>query len=72
VAPSFPRRSSCAGYEPRSGCGFSAWLHECKRGTREITKITVFKQNSDHGVGFMALAKLAHDKAREAGLGIEI
>jgi alanine dehydrogenase len=35
-------------------------------------EITVFKQNSDQGVGFMALAKLAHDKARAAGLGTEI
>jgi ornithine cyclodeaminase/alanine dehydrogenase-like protein (mu-crystallin family) len=34
--------------------------------------ITVFKQNSDQGVGFMALAKLAHDKARAEGLGMEI
>jgi hypothetical protein len=34
--------------------------------------ITVFKQNSDQGVGFMALAKLAHDKARAHGLGVEI
>jgi len=34
-------------------------------------EITVFKQNSDQGVGFMALAKLAHDKARAAGLGME-
>lgn len=36
------------------------------------TQITLFKQNSDQGVGFMALARLAHDKARKAGLGIEI
>jgi ornithine cyclodeaminase/alanine dehydrogenase-like protein (mu-crystallin family) len=35
-------------------------------------EITLFKQNSDQGVGFMALARLAHDKARERGLGIEI
>ncbi len=35
-------------------------------------QITVFKQNSDQGVGFMALAKLAYDKAIEAGIGIEI
>lgn len=35
-------------------------------------EITLFKQNSDQGVGFMALARLAHDKAREQGLGIEI
>ena len=32
----------------------------------------MFKQNSDQGVGFMALAKLAHDKARAHGVGMEI
>lgn len=41
-------------------------------GRQSRDEITVFKQNSDQGVGFMALAKLAHDKARAAGLGIEI
>jgi alanine dehydrogenase len=41
-------------------------------GRRSPQDITVFKQNSDQGVGFMALAKLAHDKARAAGCGIEI
>src|SRR5215469_12039546 len=41
-------------------------------GRRARDEITVFKQNSDQGVGFMALAKLAHDKARRHGLGIEI
>jgi alanine dehydrogenase len=41
-------------------------------GRRSPQEITVFKQNSDQGVGFMALAKLAHDKARAAGRGIEI
>jgi len=41
-------------------------------GRRSATEITVFKQNSDQGVGFMALAKLAHDKARAAGVGVEI
>jgi ornithine cyclodeaminase/alanine dehydrogenase-like protein (mu-crystallin family) len=41
-------------------------------GRQSPGEITVFKQNSDQGVGFMALAKLAHDKARAAGLGIEI
>ena len=35
-------------------------------------QITLFKQNSDQGVGFMALARLAHDKACEAGIGMEI
>ncbi len=41
-------------------------------GRRSPKDITVFKQNSDQGVGFMALAKLAHDKARAAGVGMEI
>jgi ornithine cyclodeaminase/alanine dehydrogenase-like protein (mu-crystallin family) len=41
-------------------------------GRRSPQEITVFKENSDQGVGFMALAKLAHDKARAAGRGIEI
>jgi alanine dehydrogenase len=41
-------------------------------GRRSPRDITVFKQNSDQGVGFMALAKLAHDKACAAGLGFEI
>ena len=36
------------------------------------SQITLFKQNSDQGVGFMALARLAHDKARAAGIGLEI
>jgi ornithine cyclodeaminase/alanine dehydrogenase-like protein (mu-crystallin family) len=35
-------------------------------------QITLFKQNSDQGVGFMALARLVHDKARAAGIGTEI
>ncbi len=41
-------------------------------GRRSPAEITVFKQNSDQGVGFMALAKLAHDKARATGVGVEI
>jgi ornithine cyclodeaminase/alanine dehydrogenase-like protein (mu-crystallin family) len=41
-------------------------------GRRSADEITVFKQNSDQGVGFMALAKLAHDKAVSANLGLEI
>jgi len=41
-------------------------------GRRSAAEITVFKQNSDQGVGFMALAKLAHDKALAAGVGTEI
>ena len=42
------------------------------KGRSNPREITVFKQNSDQGVGFMALASLAHDKARAAGIGIEI
>jgi ornithine cyclodeaminase len=41
-------------------------------GRTSETQITLFKQNSDQGVGFMALARLAHDKAQKAGIGIEI
>jgi Ornithine cyclodeaminase/mu-crystallin family len=41
-------------------------------GRRSPDEITVFKQNSDQGVGFMALAKLAHERAKAAGLGTEI
>jgi ornithine cyclodeaminase/alanine dehydrogenase-like protein (mu-crystallin family) len=41
-------------------------------GRRSAHEITVFKQNSDQGVGFMALAKLAHEKAQAAGIGVEI
>lgn len=35
-------------------------------------EITLFKQNSDQGVGFMALARLAFERAREHGIGLEI
>ena len=41
-------------------------------GRRRAEEITLFKQNSDQGVGFMALAKLAHDKARAHGVGMEV
>jgi len=41
-------------------------------GRQSSREITVFKQNSDQGVGFMALAKLAHEKAMAAGIGTEI
>ena len=41
-------------------------------GRTSESQITLFKQNSDQGVGFMALARLAHDKARKAGIGMEI
>jgi ornithine cyclodeaminase/alanine dehydrogenase-like protein (mu-crystallin family) len=41
-------------------------------GRQSASEITVFKQNSDQGVGFMALAKLAHDKAAARGIGVEI
>jgi alanine dehydrogenase len=34
--------------------------------------ISLFKQNSDQGVGFMALARLAYECAREAGIGLEV
>jgi ornithine cyclodeaminase/alanine dehydrogenase-like protein (mu-crystallin family) len=35
-------------------------------------EITLFKQNSDQGVGYMALAKLIVDKAQAAGVGTPI
>jgi len=35
-------------------------------------EITLFKQNSDQGVGYMALAKLIIDKAQAAGIGTPI
>jgi ornithine cyclodeaminase/alanine dehydrogenase-like protein (mu-crystallin family) len=41
-------------------------------GRTNESQITLFKQNSDQGLGFMALARLTHDKARTAGIGIEI
>jgi ornithine cyclodeaminase/alanine dehydrogenase len=41
-------------------------------GRRRADQITLFKQNSDQGVGFMALAKLAHDKARAHGVGMDV
>jgi len=41
-------------------------------GRTSAKQITLFKQNSDQGVGFMALARLAHDKALNAGIGLEI
>jgi len=41
-------------------------------GRRSADQITLFKQNSDQGVGYMALARLLHDKAAAAGIGMEI
>jgi ornithine cyclodeaminase/alanine dehydrogenase-like protein (mu-crystallin family) len=35
-------------------------------------QITVFKQNSDQGIGYMALARYVYDLARRVGLGIEV
>ena len=42
------------------------------KGRSARDQITLFKQNSDQGVGFMALANLAHDIARANGIGTEI
>ena len=42
------------------------------KGRTQDDQITVFKQNSDQGVGFMALAKIVYEKARQSGIGIEI
>jgi ornithine cyclodeaminase/alanine dehydrogenase-like protein (mu-crystallin family) len=41
-------------------------------GRQSADEITVFKQNSDQGVGFMALAALVYDKAQAEGIGISI
>jgi ornithine cyclodeaminase/alanine dehydrogenase-like protein (mu-crystallin family) len=50
----------------------SSLLAQKAAGRSNAKQITLFKQNSDQGVGFMALARLAHDKARKAGIGMEI
>jgi ornithine cyclodeaminase/alanine dehydrogenase-like protein (mu-crystallin family) len=50
----------------------SSLLARNATGRTSPKQITLFKQNSDQGVGFMALARLAHDKARRASIGIEI
>jgi len=50
-----------------SGLLLNPWL--C---LRYRNRSLLFKQNSDEGVGFMALARLAHDKARKAGIGTDI
>lgn len=42
------------------------------RGRTDPKQITLFKQNSDQGVGFMALARLVYDRARAAGIGVEM
>jgi len=41
-------------------------------GRTAAEQITLYKQNSDQGVGYMALAKLAHDIVVKNGIGIEI
>ena len=41
-------------------------------GRTDTGQITLFKQNSDQGVGFMALARIALEAARKHGLGIEM
>jgi alanine dehydrogenase len=50
----------------------SALLGGQATGRTSAKQVTLFKQNSDQGVGFMALARLVHDKARAAGVGTEI
>ena len=42
------------------------------KGRTHDEQITVFKQNSDQGVGFMALARMVYEKARQRGIGTEI
>lgn len=41
-------------------------------GRTDARQITVFKQNSDQGIGFMALARLALETARTHRIGIEM
>jgi ornithine cyclodeaminase/alanine dehydrogenase-like protein (mu-crystallin family) len=53
-------------------CQLSEILTGQAVGRTSDDQITNFKQNSDQGVGYMALGKLAHDKAVEAGIGMEI
>ena len=50
----------------------SALIAGRESGRTTEDQITLFKQNSDQGTGFMALARLVHDKARAAGIGMEI
>ncbi len=41
-------------------------------GRTDDQQITVFKQNSDQGVGYMGLARYVHDLAVREGLGVEV
>jgi ornithine cyclodeaminase/alanine dehydrogenase-like protein (mu-crystallin family) len=41
-------------------------------GRTGAAQITVFKQNSDQGVGYMGLARYVHDLAAREGLGVEV
>ncbi len=43
-----------------------------RAGRTRPDQITLFKQNADQGVGYMALARKLYDRARELGLGMEI
>ena len=61
--------------------GFARWediveigevLTEKTEGRTSNEQITLFKQNSDQGVGFMGIAKLACDIAEANNIGIEI
>ncbi len=47
-------------------------LSGSKAGRTNAQQITVFKQNSDQGVGFMALARLAYERAKAHGLGVRM
>lgn len=42
------------------------------RGRRSREQITLFKQNTDQGVGYMALARYVYEIARDKGLGTEL
>ncbi|MEX2643335.1 MAG: hypothetical protein WD270_07775 [Acetobacterales bacterium] len=47
-------------------------LDGTQNGRTDKDQITLFKQNSDQGVGFMALARLALEAAREHGIGVTV
>lgn len=53
-------------------CNLDELLTGARPGRTSDRQITVFKQNSDQGVGFMALARLAYDRAKQHGIGSEM
>lgn len=53
-------------------CNLDELLTGARQGRTSASQITVFKQNSDQGVGFMALARLAYECAKQNGIGIKM